>query len=66
MSNTKKCDRCSELYDVDDGADVIFEYPGVEEPPMRYSLCFECVNEIACFIEGIESIRDIRRASNGM
>ena len=54
MSEAKKCDRCGELYDSDDGVDVIFEYPGVVEPPLRYSLCFECVNEVACLIEGKE------------
>lgn len=57
MSEAKKCDRCGELYDSDDGADVIFEYPGVVEPPLRYSLCFECVNDIACSIEGINITR---------
>lgn len=54
MSYKVPCERCGELYDSDDGADVIFEYPGVVEPPLRYSLCFECVNEVTCLIENVE------------
>ena len=52
MADTKLCVKCNKEYEADSSPDILFEYPGVNEPRLRYNLCFECVNEVACLIEG--------------